>query len=195
MARKPWALYLIVIALLEGVALQGLFTFLAPALQARGFSAAIAGLVVTGYGVAVLLGTRIVKQIALLVPAPALVASGGLMLTLGFGAAALHPSIPGVLAASILAGGAYAFMHSSLQSWATDVVPEARGTNAALFVTAYQLGAAAGVAAVAGLAGQQRYSVIFWIAAAVSVPVLLLATIGRARYRGTLPGGGVNAVD
>lgn len=193
--RRPWALLLIALAFVEGITLQGLFTFLAPALQARGFSAAVAGLIVAGYGVAVLIGTRIVKQIALQVPAAALLAAGGLMLVAGFAAAALNPAIPGVLAASVLAGGAYAFMHSTLQSWVTDVVPKARGTAAALFVTAYQLGAAGGVAAVAGLAGAQRYSEIFWVAAAVAVPVMVLGTIGRARYPGSVASGRVNAVD
>jgi len=193
--RKPWAIFLIGLAFVEGIALQGLFTFLAPALQARGFSAAVAGLIVAGYGLSVLVGTRIVKQIALRVPASALVAAGGLMLIAGFAAAALDPAIPGVLAASVLAGGAYAFMHSTLQSWATDVAPGARGTAAALFVTAYQLGAAGGVAAVAGLAGSQRYAAIFWVAAAVAVPVAVLGTIARARYPGSPAQGQVNAVD
>jgi predicted MFS family arabinose efflux permease len=194
-ARRPWAVFLIALALAEGVALQGLFTFLAPALQAHGFSAAVAGLIVAGYGLAVLVGTRIVKQIALRVPAAALLAGGGVMLVVGFMAAAIDPAIPGVLAASVLAGGAYALMHSTLQSWATDVAPRARGTAAALFVTAYQLGAAGGVAAVAGLAGSQHYATIFWIAAAVATPVAVLGTIGRARYPGSAAREGVNAVD
>ena len=192
---RPWALFLIALAFVEGVALQGLFTFLAPALQARGFSAAVAGLVVAAYGLAVLAGTQVVKRIALRVPAQALVAGGGLMLVIGFGAAAINQAIPGVLFASILAGGAYAFMHSTLQSWVTDVAPSARGTAAALFVTAYQLGAAGGVVAVASLVGAQRYSEIFWVAALVSVPVMVLGTVGRARYPGSLAGPGVNAVD
>jgi predicted MFS family arabinose efflux permease len=194
-ARRPWAVFLIALALIEGVALQGLFTFLAPALQAHGFDAAMAGLIVTSYGLAVLVGTRIVKQIALRVPAALLVAIGGTMLVAGFVAAAINPDIPGVAAASVMAGGAYAFMHSTLQSWATDVVPNARGTLAALFVTAYQLGAAAGVAAVAGLVGSRQYSTIFWIAAAVAAPVLIAGTFGRARYSGSSSGGGVNVVD
>ncbi|HSO93537.1 MAG TPA: MFS transporter [Candidatus Dormibacteraeota bacterium] len=194
-ARRPWAVFLIALALIEGVALQGLFTFLAPALQAHGFDAAIAGLIVTGYGLTVLVGTRIVKQIALRVPAALLVAVGGAMLVAGFVAAALDPGIPGVATASVMAGGAYAFMHSTLQSWATDVVPNARGTLAALFVTAYQLGAAAGVAAVAGLVDSRQYSAIFWIAAAVATPVLVAGTIGRARYSGSSASEGVNGVD
>jgi predicted MFS family arabinose efflux permease len=194
-ARRPWAVFLIGLGLVEGITLQGLFTFLAPALQAHGFNAAVAGLVVAGYGLAVLVGTRIVKQIALRVPAALLLAVGGLMLVAGFVAAAVDPTIPGVATASVMAGGAYAFMHSTLQSWATDVAPSARGTVAALFVTGFQLGAAAGVAAVAGLAGTGQYSSIFWIAAAVATPVLVAGTIGRARYSGSLPSGGVNALD
>ncbi len=209
-ARKPWAIFLIGLAFVEGIALQGLFTFLAPALQARGFSAAVAGLIVAGYGLSV--SDQIPIQH---VPNPhneaylrakrdklghtlhhqGLALDEEMMLIAGFAAAALDPAIPGVLAASVLAGGAYAFMHSTLQSWATDVAPGARGTAAALFVTAYQLGAAGGVAAVAGLAGSQRYAAIFWVAAAVAVPVAVLGTIARARYPGSPAQGQVNAVD
>ena len=135
--------------MVAGRGLRGCFPCLAPALQARGYGAAVAGMIVAGYGLTVLVGTRIVKQIALRVPAAILLAGGGLMLVAGFAAAAINPAIPGVLTASILAGGAYAFMHSTLQSWVTDVAPSARGTTAALFVTAYQC--SRGVAVTFGL--------------------------------------------
>ena len=90
-----------------------------------------------------------------------------------------------ILAASVLAGGAYAFMQSTFQTWATDVVPEARGTATALFATAIFTGAALATSAVAGLASANRYSTLFMIAALVTLPVLIFGSLARWRYRGS----------
>jgi hypothetical protein len=76
-------------------------------------------------------------------------------------------------------------MHSTFQTWATDVVPQARATATALFATAIFGGAALATAAVAGIAAAHQYSTLFMIAAAVTVPVLVLGTVGRWRYPGS----------
>lgn len=49
--------------------------------------------------------------------------------------------------AAVLVAGGFAFMHSTLQTWATEVVPEARATVISLFAGA--LFAGSGVATVA----------------------------------------------
>jgi len=86
---------------------------------------------------------------------------------------------------SLPAGGAYAFMQSTFQTWATDVVPESRGTATALFATAIFAGAALATAGAAGLADAHEYRTLFLIAAAITVPVLVLGSLGRGRYRGS----------
>jgi MFS family permease len=180
--ERPWAVFLIGLGCVEGAVLLGFFTFLAPALESHGHSPAVAGLVVTGYGIAVLASTRAVKALTVRVPAALLVATGGVMAVAGFAAAALDQEIPGILLASLGAGGAYAFMHSTLQSWITDVAPAARGTATALFVSGFQLGAAVGVAAVAGLAASHHYGTLFLIAVLSAIPVTLAGSLARARY-------------
>ena len=107
------------------------------------------------------------------------------MLLAGYLTAAAAQSVPAILAASVLAGGAYAFMQSTFQTWATDVVPEARGTATALFATAIFTGAALATSAVAGLASADRYSTLFVIGALLTLPVLIVGSLARWRYPGS----------
>ena len=50
------------------------------------------------------------------------------MLALGYATGAVGHSLIGVGVAAVLVGGGFAFIHSTLQTWATEVVPEARAT-------------------------------------------------------------------
>ncbi len=59
---------------------------------------------------------------------------------------AVAVTVETVTAAGLLAGGAWAFLHSTLQSWATEVVPGERASAVALFAAALFLGSAAGTA-------------------------------------------------
>jgi predicted MFS family arabinose efflux permease len=180
LAGRPWLVFLCLVAVLEGAAILGNLTFLAPALEAHGASSALAGVVTAGYGVAVLAGTLVVRRLR--VAAHTLLAGGGTLLVGAYLAAAADQRVPGVLAASVLAGLAYASMHSTFQAWATETVPEARGAATALFVTAAFLGAGLGAAALAPLTQADRWSLLFLLAAAATVPVVVLGAVGRRRF-------------
>jgi predicted MFS family arabinose efflux permease len=181
----PWALLLFGMLLVEGAVMLGFPTYLAPALEAHGQSAAVAGLVVATYGLAVLGGTQVFKRIARGTPAPVVLAAGAVMLLSGLAIAALDQNVIPILAASILAGGAYVFMHSTFQTWATDVAPEARGTSTALGAMAIFFGAALATYAVSGLASVHDYRALFLAGAALTLPVLIGGTLARARYPGS----------
>jgi predicted MFS family arabinose efflux permease len=180
-----WALLLFGMLLVEGAVMLGFVTFLAPALEAHGQSAAIAGVVVASYGLAVLASTQVFNGIARRTPAPVVLAGGAVMLCAGFTIAAIDQGIIPILAASLLAGGAYVFMHSTFQTWATDVVPEARGTATALAAMAIFFGAAIATSGAAGLANAHNYRALFIVGAALTVPVLVVGTLARARYSGS----------
>src|SRR5713101_8210694 len=62
--RRPWARFLILFAIPEGAMVLGFLVYFAPALEATGTNAALAGLVVATYGGAVLAGTRVIKRFA-----------------------------------------------------------------------------------------------------------------------------------
>jgi predicted MFS family arabinose efflux permease len=173
------------LAVLNGAVMFGFVTYLAPALEANGQSPAIAGVVVASYGISVLFCTRLFGYVARRLPAALILAGGAVMLMVGYVVAASTQGVGAILTASVLAGGAYAFMQSTFQTWATDVVPEARGTATALFATAIFTGAALATAAVAGLASANRYSILFVIAALVTLPVLIIGSLARWRYPGS----------
>jgi predicted MFS family arabinose efflux permease len=183
--RRGWAVLVLLLAVLNGAAMFGIVTYLAPALEANGQSPAIAGVVVASYGVSVVACTRVFGFVARRIPAALILAGGAGMLMIGYLVAASGQSVAAILTTSVLAGGAYAFMQSTFQTWATDVVPEARGTSTALFATAIFTGAALATSAVAGLASANRYSNVFLVGALVTLPVLIVGSLARWRYPGS----------
>src|SRR5215207_5232436 len=181
---RPWALVVVGIALVEGAVILGFLTFLAPSLESDGFSPAVAGLAVGLYGLAVLGWTRAVKLVSDRLGAATLILIGGGMLALGYASGASGRSLAGVGVAAVLVGGGFAFMHSTLQTWATEVVPEARATVISLFAAALFAGSGLATAAAAPLADEGRFGLLFATAALVAVPLGLFAALARRRYAG-----------
>jgi predicted MFS family arabinose efflux permease len=179
---RPWAVVVVGIALVEGATILGFLTFLAPSLESGGYSPAVAGLAVGLYGLAVLGWTRAVKLVANRLGASALILIGAGMLALGYASGAVGQSLPSVSAAAILVGGGFAFMHSTLQTWATEVVPEARATVISLFAAALFAGSGLSAMAAAPLAEAGSYDLLFALAAFVAVPLGLFAALARRRY-------------
>jgi predicted MFS family arabinose efflux permease len=182
--RRPWAVVVVGIALVEGALILGGLTFLAPSLESSGFSPAVAGLAVGLYGLAVLGWTRAVKLLANRLGASALILVGGGMLALGYAAGAMEQSLASVSAAAIFVGGGFAFMHSTLQTWATEVVAEARATVISLFAAALFVGSGVAAMAAAPLAESGSFELLFALAALVAVPLGLFAALARRRYAG-----------
>ncbi|HYM95831.1 MAG TPA: MFS transporter, partial [Candidatus Sulfotelmatobacter sp.] len=181
---RPWARFLILFAIPEGAMVLGFIVYFAPALESTGTNPALAGLVVAPYGLAVLIGTQVVKRIASHVPPWIPISIGGTMAVAGYVAAAIDQHVVAILLASVLIGGCYSFMHSTLQAWATDIAPEVRGTAAALFVTGAFTGGALGTGAGSLLVQESLYRELFLAAALLSIPVAIVAAITRTRYPG-----------
>jgi len=166
----------------------GFIVYFAPAIESTGANPALAGLVVAPYGVAVLIGTQIVRRMASRTPPWVPMTIGGAMAVAGYLVAALDQHVVAILSASVLIGGCYSFFHSTIQAWATDIAPEVRGTAAALFVTGAFTGGALGTGIGAMLVQANLYRELFLVAAALSAPVVIIATLARTRYPGaTLP--------
>ncbi len=171
------ALLLIALGLVEGGVLLGGLTFLAPALERQGLSSAAAGAVSALYGFAVLAFTRVVKALTRTTPAYRLAAVGGAMICLGYLLAAAVRGAWPIAAAAVLFGAAWAFLHSTLQTWATSVVPAARGTAVSCFAGGLFVGSSIGAALGAPPAQSGDYPAVFAVAAAVAVPLTVAATL------------------
>jgi predicted MFS family arabinose efflux permease len=179
----PVALLVLVLSFTEGVVLLGTLTLLPSAVESGGTGPAVAGTVTAAYGLAVLAFAPLVGRLSRHWPAWRLIGIGGAAAVAGCGTAALSQQAAVATLAAVLLGLSWAAMHSSLQTWATSVLPSARAAMVSLFAGALFAGSAVASAAVAGPAGDDRYGAIFGSLAALAVPLALLGTGGRARWR------------
>lgn len=180
--RRPWALLVVLLALVEGGVILGFLTYLAPSLEAQGYGAAVSGLAVGLYGIATLAWTQALKKASDRLGRHALILVGGALLAAGYAVGALDLRLAGAAVAAVLVGGGFAFMHSTLQAWATEVVPEARATVISLFAGALFAGSGVATIAAAPLAEAGSFGVLFAVAALTAVPLGLLGGLARLRY-------------
>ncbi|WP_300014577.1 MFS transporter [Pseudonocardia sp.] len=183
--RSRWALAVLGLAFVEGVVVLGVLTYLAPAVQSLGSSATVAGLVAAAYGVGAFGFSRLVRSLVGRVSPAGLAAIGGGFLVAAWAVPAVAVSIVTVTAAGLLIGGSWAFLHSTLQTWVTEVVPGERATAVALFAATLFLGSAAGTALFAPLAGAGAFGPMFLVALVAAVPLAVLCVLGRAAYART----------
>ena len=182
-ARSRPALLVLGLAFLEGAVLLGVLTLLPAAVEDAGASTALAGGVTAVYGLAVLVAAGVVGRLSrTLHPARLIgIGAGSALAACAVLAASRSPGV--ALGATLLLALAWAAMHSSLQTWATEVLPSARATVVSLFAGSLFIGSAVAAVAVAGLADDGRYRLIFALAGAVALPLGLVAAWGRARWR------------
>lgn len=177
-----WGRLVLVVVLAEGVVVLGALTYLAPAVQALGRSAAVAGLVAASFGVGALACSRLVRALVPRVSPPGMAAIGGLSLVVAWAVPALTVSVVTLVVAGLGVGASWAFLHTTLQTWATEMVPGERATSVALFATSLFLGSAIGTAVAAPTAEAGAYGAVFAWAAAGAVPVAVTSWWGRRRF-------------
>ena len=168
----PWARIVILAVLIEASVGWGAFAYVGADLNQRfALSFTAIGLIVGTFGLGGLLYTGSVQQLVNLLGQKGLAIGGGLLcgiayLTLAIGAAWwLAP-----LAVTLIGLGFYA-LHNTLQTNATQMTPQARGTAVAIFSSAIYLGQTAGVAA--GAVVFDRFGAVpLFAATAVILPAL-----------------------
>lgn len=176
------ALLVLVLVLAEGLVLLGPLTFLPVVVHASGLSVALSGLLTAAYGIAVLFFARIVKGRSKKTQPATLILIGGSSAVLAYVLLVLDHGAIAVVVGSVLLGGGWAFMHSTLQTWATDMAPGYRATAVSLFATLLFTGSAIGAALYGPMVDSGHFTAMFAITLAVSVPLVVTATLGRRRY-------------
>ncbi|MCU1668457.1 MAG: transporter [Blastococcus sp.] len=188
-AANRWVLLVLLLAFVEGAALTGSFTFVAPGVQhATGAGAGLAGTVVAVYGIAVLGFSRVVRPLSARLTTPTLLVIGGVCGVLGFGVLAVQRGFVAGVAACVLLGAAWAFMHSTLQTWATSVAPQARAQVVPLFSACLFLGGSTGAALGGLFAGAGHYGPLFALSAVLFVPLTAVSAVTRRTYLTTRRG-------
>lgn len=170
------------LVLVEGLVLLGPLTFLPAVLHASGLSVAVSGLLTAAYGVAVLVFARVVKGRSQKMAPWLLILVGGAMAVVAYVVMVVSHGAVGVVVGTALLGGGWAFMHSTLQTWATDMAPGYRATAVSLFATMLFTGSAIGTAVFGPMVDAGSFTAMFAITLAVSVPLVATATLGRRWY-------------
>jgi MFS family permease len=181
--RSGSTLLVLLLAFVEGGILLGTLTLLPAAVESTGASPALAGAVTAVYGVAVLVAARLTGVLSRRWPVWRLIAIGAFAALAGCLLAAYDQRAPIAAGVAVLIGLGWAAMHSSLQTWATEVLPSARATVVSGFAGCLFAGSAVSSALVAGPAGAGEFGVAFLGMAIACVPLGVLAGLGRARWR------------
>lgn len=180
--RAPAGRTVLLLALVEGAVLLGLLTYLAPALESGGVSATRAGLVVSLYGLGLLVASRVVKRLSRTASPARLIVGGACGLVLAYAVVAVDQGPLAVAGASVLVGAGWAAMHSTMQTWATEAVPQARAVTVSLFAGALFLGSGLATAALAPPAADLRWGAVFGGAAVLAAGFGLVAALARRRF-------------
>jgi predicted MFS family arabinose efflux permease len=182
-ARSRVALFVLAMAFTEGAVLLGALTLLPAAAEDAGATAAVAGAVTGVYGISVFLGARLIGRLSATWHPARLIALGGVAAVAACATLTVSRDPRAAVAAALMLGLAWTAMHSSLQTWATEVLPQARASIVSLFAGSLFVGSALGAVLVADLAEAGRYDVIYLLGATLAVPLGLGASWGRARWR------------
>jgi MFS family permease len=180
--RSRSALLVLLIAFVEGGILLGALTLLPAAIESTGIGSTVAGLVTAVYGVAVFGFAHVVGRLSRHWPVWRLIALGAAASTAGCALAAFSQRPAVAAAVAVLTGLGWAAMHSSLQTWATQVLPSARATVVSLFAGSLFAGSAVSSALLAGPAGSGHFGTAFAVLACACVPLGVLASVARARW-------------
>jgi len=159
--RNPTTLVLLALVGIEGAGLLGAFTFVPAAVESTGWGPMAAAAPAALYGVSVLAASGVVGRLSSRTAASRFIFAGGAFGVVGcvLVAASQTPLVAG--ATCLLLGLCWAAMHSSLQTWATQVAPTERATVVAFFAGSLFAGTAVMAAIGGSLADDGRFGVLF----------------------------------
>jgi MFS family permease len=183
--RNRSARLVLALAVAEGVVLLGLLTLLPTSLEHGGASASVAGVVTATFAVAVLVGAQATGRLSRRVPASRLLAFGASGALLACLVAAASSTVAAGVAVALLLGIAWSSMHSTVQTWATQVFPEQRAATVSLFAGSLFAGSALGTLLLGGLAEDGRFGAAFLALGVVTVPLGVVGSVALARWEAT----------
>lgn len=186
LARDRIARRLLVATLIEGALLAGGFPFVAPFLHdGFGLSYAAAGLILACFGIGAFVAARSTGWSVPRFGEPGLVLVGGVVVIVGFVLAAVSPVWPLLIVTEAFLGFGYLTLHTVLQTRATELSSERRGTAVSCFVLMLFLGQSLGALIMSGLIAWLGYRDAFALDAIAVVPLVLWL---RAFLRASRPG-------
>lgn len=141
--RRAWLVYGLVFT--EGLMFFGGFTFLGEyGVTVLHLSYLAIGLLTATYSIGAFLGSRTITRVLARVGMTRMPVLGAGLMTLGFGLDWKLPDTVALTAAFIMVGFGYSYCHSTLQTYATDLLPGGRATAVSVFAFSLFLGSGLG---------------------------------------------------
>lgn len=181
-ARNPAALTLLALVAVEGAGLLGAFTFIPAAVETTGWGPTVAAAPAALYGFAVLGASGAVGRLSTRVRASRFIVSGAGCGVAGCALMAWTHSPAVAAGSSVLLGLCWAAMHSSLQTWATQVAPSERAAVVAFFAGSLFAGTAVMTAIGGPLAEAGRFGALFASCAALTGLTGVVGGFARGRW-------------
>jgi predicted MFS family arabinose efflux permease len=164
--KSRWALFLCAAVFCEGAIFFGGFTYISADMHDRfALNFSVIGGVVAGFGVGSILFAMSVHRLVGRLGQRGLVIGGGLVVMAAYAMLAGAPVWQTAPLATAMLGFGYYMLHNTLQTNATQMLPEARGTAVAAFSSALFLGQSAGVTIAAPLYDHGSAAAVFGLAA------------------------------
>jgi len=182
--RDPWVRTVMFTVFLEGGLFYGAFAYTGAWLKERfDLSYLLIGALLAGFGLGGVIYSLLVRRLLARFGETGFVKIGGGLLLACFIALPLLPLWQATIPVFIVAGFGFYMFHNTLQTKATEMAPQARGTAIAVFAFALFMGQASGVAACGVLIRLVHYE---WTFVAMGVWLALLGfwfagRVGRHR--------------
>ena len=178
---NPFARIVIVAAFFEGALAWGAFAYIGADLHLRfGLTYTLVGITVGCFGIGGLIYAGMVKLLVRRLGQIGLAVGGSLILAAAYVALAAGPAWWLAPVATTAIGLGFYMLHNTLQTNATQMTPEARGTAVALFSSSLYIGQTAGVAAGA-LVIDRVGAVPLFLGTAAALPALALWFAGELK--------------
>jgi predicted MFS family arabinose efflux permease len=177
-----WARFLLIAVFIEGAVFFGGLTYISAYLHmAFNLSFSMIGAIVAGFGLGSVLYALGVRRLVGMLGERGLVIGGGLVGMLGYLTLAGAPLWQTAPFATVALGFGYYMLHNTLQTGATQMLPEARGTGVAGFSSALFLGQSTGVAIAAPIVNRNGAAPVFALAALLW-PILAIWIAQRLKH-------------
>ncbi|MBD2441530.1 MFS transporter [Nostoc sp. FACHB-110] len=171
---QPIARTVIIAVFIEGFCLMGAFAYAGAFLRDRyGLPYVAIGFMLSSFGIGGLIYSRSVKWLVQRLGEVGLMGVGGWSMCICFLAISLLHSWVLFIPVTVVMGLSFYMMHSTLQTQATELAPEARGTAVSLFAFSLFIGQGIGAAAFGRIVDNFGYIPCFMIS---GVAIALLAT-------------------
>jgi MFS transporter, YNFM family, putative membrane transport protein len=165
---NPWARFVILAVFIEASVAWGAFAYVGADLHQRfGLSFTGVGLIVGAFGIGGLVYAGTVQQLVNRFGQPGLAVFGGAMLGLAYLVLAVGAAWWLAPLATMVIGLGFYALHNTMQTQATSMTPEARGTAVGVFSSAIYLGQMVGVAVAALVYDRLTAAPLFVAAAAI----------------------------